>query len=163
MATMVEWNDDSANIGIPDMLVQLTMKKGETFPLWAIESSFSQPAEAAHDKLKHYVDGSPDIVGVTLFDITEADKHVPPADNWAVEQGLNKGEVFNYIDWFENGDNIMDANAGGIKSLSHTWVSLLVVKVFTWVRPPSGEFVLPRDSPNDCFSFAVSHGGGRVV
>src|SRR6267154_4701067 len=127
-----------------------------------MECSFSQTTEAAYEKLRHFAAGCSSIVGCTLFDVTEVDKYVAPADGWAVEQELNKGEVYNYIDWIENGDN-MDANVGGIRFFSHTWVCPFVVKVCTCIRPPSGPFDLaaPDDNPNLYFSHAVS--GGRVA
>ncbi|KAG1718904.1 uncharacterized protein EDB91DRAFT_1089679 [Suillus paluster] len=106
--------DDSGDpIGIPDLQVQLINRKKHAFPLWVMET------EAAYEKLRHFAAECSSIMACTLFDVTEVDKHVAPADGWAVEQELNEGEIYNYIDWIEHGDN-MDANAGGIKSFSHT-------------------------------------------
>jgi hypothetical protein len=148
--------------GVPDVYVELANQIRHTFPLWVVESSFSQTVEAAYEKLRDCAAGCSSMVGCTLFDITEIGKHVAPTDGWAVEQGLNQGGAYNHNDWITNGGDV-DTTVGGVKFLSHTWVGPFVVKVWMWVRPPHGPFDLAAldDSPNAYFSRAVS--GGRVA
>ncbi|KAG2030480.1 hypothetical protein BDR03DRAFT_987058 [Suillus americanus] len=138
MNTMVEKGEDnedeedSRNLGIPDMLIQCETRDAEFRLLWPFKFLFSQSSEAVESKIQYFTDKNPHIEGGTHFHIAEVERYTLPSDEWVVKQELDKKKVGHIR---EVGGT---AASDGILSCSHTWLQPLTVTITTWLHPPNG-------------------------
>ncbi|KAG2067985.1 hypothetical protein BDR04DRAFT_1120130 [Suillus decipiens] len=83
-------SDQSYHLGIPNMLLTLQMPNADILPFWPFEISVSQSSKAAIVKLQRFSDQNDNVLAVTHIHITEAQKHMLPTYEWAVEKGLDQ-------------------------------------------------------------------------
>ncbi|KAG2105498.1 uncharacterized protein F5147DRAFT_805686 [Suillus discolor] len=120
-------------LGQPDILVEFHDKESERLQLWGTEVSYSETREDVLFKLQDYVDGALNIVALTLFDIKENIRHLPPKESSKMFDTLNEVEL--------------------VTVFHHNWVSAVTVTVTTWLRRPAGQLDL-NDHDNEFYQCA---------
>lgn len=77
----------------PDILVEFHNKESRRLQLRGTEVSYSETREDVLYKLQDYVDGAPNIVALTLFNIKENVCHSPPKESSRTFDTLNEVEL----------------------------------------------------------------------
>ncbi|KAG2357203.1 hypothetical protein BDR07DRAFT_1491005 [Suillus spraguei] len=121
-------SDKNYCLGIPDMFLTLQMRNTDILPFWPFKVSVSQSSEAAIAKLQKFGDQNDNVLAITHIPIAEAQKHMLPTYEWAIEKGLNQRGV--------QMKELICSEDGGFSSLSHTWYHPVTVTISTWICPP---------------------------
>ncbi|KAG2366301.1 hypothetical protein BDR07DRAFT_1480361 [Suillus spraguei] len=80
-------SDKNYRLGISDMFLMLQTHNTDILPFWPFKVSVSQSSEAAIAKLQKFSDQNDNVLAITHIHIAEAQKHMLPTYEWAVEQG----------------------------------------------------------------------------
>ncbi|KAG1828578.1 hypothetical protein EV424DRAFT_1344810 [Suillus variegatus] len=138
-------------LGQPDILVEFHDKESGRLQLWGTEVSYSETREDVLYKLQDYVDGAPNIVALTLFDIKENVCHSPPKESSRTFDTLNEVElVVPFHKWIRKSNKSFPRP---VTMFRHNWVSAVTVTVTTWLRRPTGQLNL-NDHDNEFYQYA---------
>lgn len=133
------------NFGVPDLQLELECYDLEPgFPLWCMEISFLQSSDEVVDKLKRFA-AHPDIIALTLFDISEFVRYSPPKDDSVTVEMLGEKDVLlSFREWSRSQNHPL---VNGVSSFGHTWIHPLSVTITSWLRPREGTFDLDDYTP----------------
>ncbi|KAJ8595000.1 hypothetical protein M405DRAFT_857665 [Rhizopogon salebrosus TDB-379] len=133
------------NFGVPDLQLELECYDLEPgFPLWCMEISFLQSSDEVVDKLKRFA-AHPDIIALTLFDISEFVRYSPPKDDSVTVEMLSEKDVLlSFREWSRPQNHPL---VNGVSSFGHTWIHPLSVTITSWLRPREGTFDLDDYTP----------------
>jgi hypothetical protein len=143
---------DRIILGIPDMLVSIQSRDTPLIPLWATEVGFSETTEEAVTKLKGFAARSNHLFALTLIDITERHRYVPPKKNSETTELLRDQKELSYKEWLPGENGV--TGTGSVRSHNHVWAHAMKVTVTTWLRHPDGGFDLDDHDP-DVYACAV--------
>ncbi|KAG1897028.1 uncharacterized protein F5891DRAFT_1192443 [Suillus fuscotomentosus] len=135
----------------PDILVEFHDKESGWLQLWGTEVSYSETRQDVLYKLQDYIDGAPNIVALTLFDIKENVRHSPPKESSRMFDTLNEVElVVPFHKWIRKSNKSFP---GPVTVFRHNWVSAVTVTVTMWLRCPTGQLNL-NDHDNEFYQYA---------
>ncbi|KAG1889697.1 uncharacterized protein F5891DRAFT_987284 [Suillus fuscotomentosus] len=128
-------------------------KESRWLQLWGTEVSYSETRQDVLHKLQDYVNGAPNIVALTLFDIKENVRHSPPKESSRTFDTLNEVElVVPFHKWIHKSNKSFP---GPVTMFRHNWVSAVTVTVTTWLHRPTRQLNL-NDHDNEFYQYALA-------